>query len=160
MSAWICLRPITESRFCTEPRRRWSCAGLSGDAWNRPEPVERDAFDVYIQDGAISYLKAPCEPRDYEAPFFIYVHPVDLDDLHPIYARDGFHPTLSPVRLAERGAVFRRRLPYDAASSRLPRIGDTNGAVAARRRKAVGRFRRPAAKRGRRWSSTKRLTKT
>ena len=70
------------------------------------EPVERDAFDVYIQDGAISYLKAPCEPRDYEEPFFIHVYPVDLDDLHRLYAQDGFHPTLSPVRLAERGAAF------------------------------------------------------
>ena len=45
------------------------------------EPAARAVWDVYIQDDAISWLKAPCEPRDYDAPFYAYVHPINPDDL-------------------------------------------------------------------------------
>ena len=45
------------------------------------EPAARSVWDVYLQDGEISYMKAPCEPSDYEAPFYAYVHPVNPDDM-------------------------------------------------------------------------------
>ena len=60
------------------------------------EPAARAVFDVYLQDGAISYLKAPCEARDYEAPFYIYVHPVNPDDLPPRFDENGFYSISGP----------------------------------------------------------------
>ena len=84
------------SELCRAERRRLESS----------QPAARAVFDIYIEDHAVSYLKAPCEPRDYAAPFFIYVYPVDLDDLHPAYAGGDFHPNLSAIWLAERGAVF------------------------------------------------------
>ena len=41
------------------------------------EPAARGEFDVYLQADTLRYLKAPCEPSDYEAPFFIHAHPAD-----------------------------------------------------------------------------------
>jgi len=70
------------------------------------EPAARAVFDIYLQDGALSYLKAPCEPSDYEAPFFGYLYPVDLDDLHPRHRRDGFHPGRETPTFAKFGAAF------------------------------------------------------
>ena len=57
------------------------------------EPSARSVFDVYLQDGALSYLKATCEPRDYEASFFAYVHPADPNDLPAERRRVGYHST-------------------------------------------------------------------
>ena len=70
------------------------------------EPAARSVFDVYLQDGALSYLKAPCSERDYGTEFYRYVHPVDLDDLPARFRREGFHPTRYGLSLRERGAVF------------------------------------------------------
>ena len=70
------------------------------------EPAARAVFDVYLQDRAISWLKAPCEPRDYEAPFYAYVHPANPNDLPARHRRDGFHPTVSAIEFASLGAAF------------------------------------------------------
>ena len=70
------------------------------------QPAARGAFDVYLQDGALSYLKAPCAPSDYAAPFFGYLYPVDLDDLHPKHWRDGFNPGREAPTFAKFGAAF------------------------------------------------------
>ena len=69
-------------------------------------PAARAVFDVYLQDGALSYLKAPCEPSDYDAPFFGYLYPVDLDDLPSKHRRDGFHPGREAATFAKFGAAF------------------------------------------------------
>jgi len=55
------------------------------------EPAARAVFDVYLQDGALSHLKAPCEPRDRDA-FFAYVYPSDPNDLPAEHRRNGFYP--------------------------------------------------------------------
>ena len=70
------------------------------------QPAARAAFDVYLQDGALSYLKAPCEPSDYDAPFFGYLYPVDLDDLPSKHRRGGFHPGREAATFAKFGAAF------------------------------------------------------
>ena len=70
------------------------------------EPAARAAFDVYLQDGAISYLKAPCEPSDYAAPFFAYAYPARLDDLPAERRREGFHPTREAAALTKFGAAL------------------------------------------------------
>ena len=54
------------------------------------EPAARAEFDVYLEDDRLSYMKAPCEPQDYEAPFYAYAHPVDADDLPARDGRNGY----------------------------------------------------------------------
>ena len=70
------------------------------------EPAARAVFDVYIQDNALSFLKAPCEPRDYEAPFYAHAFPLNPNDLPAEYRLDGFHPTANPMKFADLGAAF------------------------------------------------------
>ena len=54
------------------------------------EPAARADFDVYLEDDRLSYLKAPCEPQDYEAPFYAYAYPTDPDDLPARDRRNGY----------------------------------------------------------------------
>ena len=68
------------------------------------EPSARSAWDVYVQDGEIDYMKAPCEPSDYDAPFFAYVRPVNPDDMPARFQKDGFHT----LRVRE-NAIFEHR---------------------------------------------------
>ena len=56
------------------------------------EPAARSDFDVYLQGGALRYLKAPCEPR-YDDAFFAYVYPADPNVLPDEHRRNGFYPT-------------------------------------------------------------------
>ena len=56
------------------------------------DPAARAAFDVYLQDGAVGYLKAPCEPNDCAASFFAYIYPADPNDLPAERRRIGFQP--------------------------------------------------------------------
>ena len=86
---------VSPLELCRAERRRLESS----------EPAARAAFDVYLRPDAVSYLKAPCAPSDYEAPFFAYLYPADPDDLPPEYRRDGFHPW-SAARLEDRGAAF------------------------------------------------------
>ena len=69
------------------------------------EPVARSVFDVYLQDGALSYMKAPCAPADYEAPFFAYLYPVDWNDLPAEHRRNGFH-AWSAAKIERRGVIL------------------------------------------------------
>ena len=54
------------------------------------QPAARSAFDVYLRDDSLSYLKAPCEPSDYAAPFYAYAYPVDWNELSPSERREGY----------------------------------------------------------------------
>ena len=85
--------------LCSAERRRLESS----------QPAARSVFDVYLQDdpiGSVSYLKAPCEPRDYAAPFFAHVYPANLDSLPEAYRRGEFHPTRAPVKFEDYGVVF------------------------------------------------------
>ena len=70
------------------------------------EPAARAAFDVYLEDGAVRYLKAPCEPSDYETPFYTYVHPANPDDMPARFRRDGFHSIRGPRNFEYRILAF------------------------------------------------------
>ena len=70
------------------------------------QPAARSVFDVYLGGGAVGYLKAPCEPRDYAAPFFAWLYPANLSELPPERRRDGFRAARGPIRLADAGAAF------------------------------------------------------
>ena len=73
---------LSPAEMCQAERRRLEAS----------EPAARAVFDVYLQDGVLSYLKAPCEPSDYEAPFYLYAHPADANDLPAEHRRNGFLP--------------------------------------------------------------------
>ena len=51
------------------------------------EPAARSEFDVYLEEGALRYLKSPCAPADADAPFFVRFSPPD-----PAYLRGEGDP--------------------------------------------------------------------
>ena len=63
------------------------------------EPAARSEFDVYFQPraNALRYLKTPCAPADYEAPFFVYAYPDSASDLPDKFRESGFQ-SFSPAR--------------------------------------------------------------
>ena len=63
-------------------RYRDALASLSG------EPAMRSDFDVYLQDGALTYVKAPCAESDARGRFFLSVFPANQEDL-PQATRDA-----------------------------------------------------------------------
>ena len=54
------------------------------------EPIVREKFDVYLDDGKVYYLKEPCERSDISPIFFLHVFPEDLDDLSDQQKPHGF----------------------------------------------------------------------
>ena len=58
----------------------------SGDAI----PLASSHFDVYIEGGALIYERNPCAADDADARFFVRALPVDLSDLPPQSAADGY----------------------------------------------------------------------
>ena len=71
------------------------------------EPAARSVFDVHLQDDSVTFLKDPCAPADYEAPFYAYAHPVDLDDVPERNRQDGVHPTyIRDPKIVDIGATF------------------------------------------------------
>ena len=98
-------------------RYRRALASLSGD------PAIRSDFDVYMEDGALIYVKSPCAEGDTRGRFALSVYPADLADL-PKRARDaGLEHEPLNFDFAEYGAVFDgkcaiiRRLPSYPISS-------------------------------------------
>ena len=72
-------------------------------------PVAHDAeahsaFDVHLDAGALSYVKAPCAVADTEAMFFLHVFPEDENDLPERRRQHGFDNL--DFRFGQRGALF------------------------------------------------------
>ena len=69
-----------------DPERRWaeSIAGVSG------EPLARGAFDVYTANGALVYVKEPCDQEDTDARFFLHIEPERASDLPEERRQHGF----------------------------------------------------------------------
>ena len=87
---------ISPLELCRAERRRLESS----------EPTARSTFDVYLQDRALAYLKAPCEPRDYEAPFYRRVYPANPNDLPARFSQDGFHPATRSTEFSDLGVAF------------------------------------------------------
>ena len=81
-------------------RYRDALASLSG------EPAMRSDFDVYMKDGALTYVKEGCAEDDTRGRFFLSVFPANQEDL-PQAARDaGFaHESLN-FDFDQYGAIF------------------------------------------------------
>ena len=54
------------------------------------EPVARSAFDIYLGENTVSYLKSPCSAADVQAQFFLHVVPEDVEDLPAHRRQYGF----------------------------------------------------------------------
>ena len=81
----------------------------------RGEPAAHSTFDIYLEDGALAYVKSPCEARDARGRFFLSVHPKDVQDL-PEDRREIGHDSLNFDfaefgTTRESGCVMRRPLP-------------------------------------------------
>ena len=88
--------PPEGAELCRAERRRLESS----------PPAARSVFDVYLDGDRLAYLKAPCEPRDYETQFYAYLYPRDPDILTAERRRHGFHWLLQTVTVADKGAVF------------------------------------------------------
>ena len=55
------------------------------------EPAARSVFDVHLSDGALVYVKEPCEQADTEDRFFLHVVPERVSDLPDDRREYGFN---------------------------------------------------------------------
>ena len=69
--------------YLAERRRRYATLAAT-------QPVARSTFDVYRQEGTLSYVKTPCVQADVAAPFFVHVRPARLGDLPSSRRGHGF----------------------------------------------------------------------
>ena len=80
------------------------------------EPAARSDFDVYMEDNALTYLKAPCAENDTRGRFFLSVHPVNAADLpedRRAIGHDSLNFSFAPQGFTLDGkCAIRRRLPY------------------------------------------------
>ena len=69
------------------------------------EPAIRSDFDVYLGENTLVYVREPCSPADTEAPFFLHLFPVHVNDLPDHREQYGY---------ADRGFGFDERVSmYD-----------------------------------------------
>ena len=54
------------------------------------QPDARSNWDVYLDDGALVYIKEPCTASDFSTPFFVHGTTDDIDDL-PAHRRSDGH---------------------------------------------------------------------
>jgi len=92
-------------------RYRRALAALSDD------PNIRSDFDVYMEDGALIYVKSPCAEGDTRGRFALSVYPADPSDLQKRARDAGLEHEPLNFNFAEYGAIFDgkcaiiRRLP-------------------------------------------------
>ena len=92
-------------------RYRDALASLSG------EPAMRSGFDVYLEDGALVYVKEVCGEDDARGRFFLSVFPADARDLSQAARDAGFEHEPLNFDFSDYGAIFdgkcviMRRLP-------------------------------------------------
>ena len=100
------LTPENRSAFLYEETSPLELCRAERRRLEQSEPAARGKFDVYLQDSSVSYLKALCEPSDYEAPFYAHAYPADPNDLPPERRLDGFHPNENRMEFSDLGAAF------------------------------------------------------
>ena len=53
-------------------------------------PIASAAFDVYLDEDRLVYVKEECDAGDVDAPFFLHLYPADIGDLHPRRRPHGY----------------------------------------------------------------------
>ena len=102
------------------------------------EPTAREAFDVYLQDSEISYLKAPCAPVGLRGAVFRIRIPGARERPARRASAKGLSPDAGVRDADEVRRGFRRRVPYDAAAAGVSRVGNPNRAAPCRTARACG----------------------
>ena len=74
------------AEFLLDPARRWAESASGASA----APVAEGEFDVHLADGALVYVKEPCEPADTDARFFLHITPERAGDLPEERRQYGF----------------------------------------------------------------------
>lgn len=98
--------------------------------WIRSEiplgtPVIRDSFDVYLDEDAFYYVKAPCAPEDVKERFILTVEPSERDDLsadRKPHGFDNFNFDWHGVIYDQRCMAMVRRPDYPIARIRAGQI--------------------------------------
>ena len=126
-------------RLNPEPHRAAYRAALAG------EPVARSSFDLYLTDGALIYVKEPCEQADTEARFFLHIVPQSADDLPEGRREYGFNGL--DFDFFSHGALFAGGCGARSAAG-LPRSERSDRAAHQRRKGTLG-----CGVRGWRWSA-------
>ena len=79
------------------------------------EPTVVAAYDLYLQEDALHYVKRPCASSDVEARFFLHLYPEDVNDLPAPLRQYGLHNLDFEFHehglLAAGRCVIRRHLP-------------------------------------------------
>ena len=70
------------------------------------EPLAESAFDVYLNDSALTYVKEPCEESDTDAPFTLSITPSDPSDLPERARGRGMEHESLNFGFREYGAIF------------------------------------------------------
>ena len=73
-------------------------------ALSQEQPILRDAFDLYLQDNRLLYLRETCVAADTAAGFFLHIIPEDVADLPAEQQAAGF--ANRDFAFAQRGAHF------------------------------------------------------
>ena len=142
------------AEFLIDPERRWAefASMASG------EPIAQGDFDIHLTDGALVYVKEPCERADTEARFFLHITPERVGDLPE--ERRGFGFDNLDFAFFPNGALFdgkcaaRAALPsYAVASVRTGQYDGNGEAWSAEF--AIGRGRGRGWGRVRNWSYAK-----
>ena len=68
------------------------------------EPIARSVFDIHVIDGALTYIKEPCDQSDTKDRFFLHIVPEREDDLPE--ARRGLGFVSAGFDFFSRGAHF------------------------------------------------------
>ena len=93
------------------------------------DPIARSMFDVHLTDGALTYVKEPCEPMDVDARFFLHIVPERASDLPSERQEAGFDNLDFDFSL--RGAIFEgrcaARVPLPGYPMRSARTGQYSG---------------------------------
>ena len=97
------------AEFWIDPERRLeeSASGAS------VEPIARAAFEIHLADGALVYVKEPCETADTEARFFLHITPERAGDLPEERRQYGFDNL--DFAFFPNGALFEGRCAARAA---------------------------------------------
>lgn len=82
------------------------------------EPIERAAFDIYIKNDNLYYIKESCTDEDIAETFFLHIYPAHVDDLSAVQQQYGFANL--DFAFAERGVVADGKCAVIMALPRYP----------------------------------------
>ncbi len=108
------IREIALGQWIPGGETRWSAIAYMPDAYRElyadveanGEPIVRSDFDVYLRDGALRWLKSPCDPEDARGRFQLSVFPRNAADLPAELRALGRDRESLDFNFAEQGAFL------------------------------------------------------